>query len=72
MKDIHKKSYGIVTFSIKFSTFWIRKYIDIFQKKPLRYTVNPCAVIQLTDIQQPTTIGYKLIIINTILTYVKI
>ncbi|RKU28685.1 hypothetical protein C6497_07950 [Candidatus Poribacteria bacterium] len=72
MKNIHEKCYDIVTFSIKFSTFWITKYIDISQKNTVRYTVNLCAVIQLTDIQQPTSIGYKLIITNTILTYVKI
>ncbi|RKU27298.1 hypothetical protein C6497_11135 [Candidatus Poribacteria bacterium] len=72
MKDIHEKSNGIVTFSIKSSTFWIRKYIDVSQKKTVRYTVNPCAVIQLTDIKQLTTISYNLIIANTILTYVKI
>ncbi|RKU31104.1 hypothetical protein C6497_02905 [Candidatus Poribacteria bacterium] len=71
MKDNYAKCYDIVTFSIKFNTFWIRKYIDMSQKKTLRYTVKPCSEIQLTDNQQLTTISYKLIIANIILTYVK-
>ncbi|RKU28786.1 hypothetical protein C6497_08480 [Candidatus Poribacteria bacterium] len=59
MKDIHEKSYDNVTFSSKFSIFWIRKYIDISQKKTLRYTVNPCGDIPLTDNQQSPIGNYN-------------
>ncbi|RKU27437.1 hypothetical protein C6497_11870 [Candidatus Poribacteria bacterium] len=60
MKDIHEKSYSIVTFSIKFSSFWIRKYIEISQKKTMRYTVIPWADIPLSDNQQSLIDNYKL------------
>ncbi len=60
MKDIHEKSYDIVTFSIKSSTFWIRKCIELSQKKTVRYPVNLWAEIPLTDIHQPTINSNKL------------
>ena len=72
MKYIHEKSYDILTFSIKSKTFWIRKCIDISEKKTVRYPVNPCPEIQLTDNQQPIINNYKLIFANIKLTNVKI
>ncbi|RKU31957.1 hypothetical protein C6497_00380 [Candidatus Poribacteria bacterium] len=77
MKDIYKKCYDIVTFSIKSNTFWIRKCIDVYQKQILRYTVEHCSEIQLTNNQQPPIItynNYKLTTnnFNRILTYVII
>ena len=71
MKDIHEKSYNIVTFSINSSPFWFRKCRDRSQKKTVIYQVNPYSEIPLTDNQQLTTINKQLIIANNILTYVK-
>ncbi|RKU27139.1 hypothetical protein C6497_11960 [Candidatus Poribacteria bacterium] len=72
MKYIHEKSYDIVTFSIKSRTFWIRKCIDISEKKTVRYPVNPCPKIQLTDNQQPIINNYELIFAKIELTSVII